>query len=110
MTSPARFALELAQSGLMYADGDFPGALQMVETALRTGLRTSDDTRGHLTYQWRCDVLTMVDRLDESLQMSTEGVASAQRDRQGWALEHLRDRAWKAAPADGASGRRRRRP
>ena len=82
----ARFALELAQSGLMYADGDFPAALPMVETALRTGLRTSDDTRGHLTYQWRCDVLTMVDRLDESLQMSTEGVASAQRDRQGWAL------------------------
>jgi DNA-binding CsgD family transcriptional regulator len=58
----------------------------MVETALRTGLRTSDDTRGHLTYQWRCDVLTMVDRLDESFQMSTEGVASAQRDRQGWAV------------------------
>jgi DNA-binding CsgD family transcriptional regulator len=28
----------------------------------------------------------MVDRLAESLQMSTEGVASAQRDRQGWAL------------------------
>ena len=44
----ARFALELAQSGLMYADGDFPAALEMVETALRTGLRTSDDTRGHL--------------------------------------------------------------
>jgi hypothetical protein len=58
----------------------------MVERALRTGLRTGDDTRHHLTYQWRCDVLTMVDRLDLSLQMSTEGVASAQRDRQGWAL------------------------
>ena len=82
----ARFALELAESGLMYADGEFPGALEMVETALRTGVRTSDDTRGHLTYQWRCDVLTMVDRLDESLQLSTEGVASAQRDRQGWAI------------------------
>jgi len=81
-----RFALELAQSGLMYADGNFPEALQMVETALRSGLRTSDDTRGHLTYQWRCDLLTMVDRLDESLQISTEGIASAQRDRQGWAL------------------------
>ncbi len=63
----ARFALELAQSGLMYAEGDFSAALPMVETALRTGLRTSDDTRGHLTYQWRCDVLTMADRLDESL-------------------------------------------
>jgi DNA-binding CsgD family transcriptional regulator len=82
----ARFALELAQSGLVYADGDFLDALPMVETALRTGLRTSDDTRGHLTYQWRCDVLTVVDRLDESLAMSREGVASAQRDRQGWAL------------------------
>ena len=82
----ARFALELAESGLMYADGEFPAALEMVETALRTGVRTGDDTRGHLTYQWRCDVLTMVDRLDESLQLSTEGVASAQRDRQGWAI------------------------
>ena len=82
----AQFALELAESGLMYADGEFPRALEMVETALRSGLRTSDDTRGHLTYQWRCDVLTMVDRLDVSLQMSTEAVAAAQRDRQGWAL------------------------
>jgi DNA-binding CsgD family transcriptional regulator len=82
----ARFALELAESGLLYADGEFPRALEMVERALRSGVRTSDDTRGHLTYQWRCDVLTMVDRLDVSLQMSTEGVASAQRDRQGWAL------------------------
>ena len=82
----ARFALELAQSGLMYFEGDFSAALPMVETALRTGLRTSDDTRGHLTYQWRCDVLTMADRLDESLEMSTAGVASAQRDRQGWAV------------------------
>jgi DNA-binding CsgD family transcriptional regulator len=58
----------------------------MVEMALRSGLRTGDATRFHLAYQWRCDLLTMVDRLDESLQISTEGVASAQRDRQGWAL------------------------
>ena len=82
----ARFALELAESGLIYADGDFSRALKSVEAALRTGAGTSDDTRAHLTYQWRCDVLTMIDRFDESLQMSTEAVASAQRDRQGWAL------------------------
>jgi DNA-binding CsgD family transcriptional regulator len=82
----ARFALELAESGLIYADGDFSSALDMVEAALRTGTGTSDDTRAHLTYQWRCDVLTMLDRLDESLQLSTEAVSSAQRDRQGWAL------------------------
>ncbi len=105
-----RFALELAESGLKYVDGDFLGALEMVERALRTGLRTSDDTRGHLSYQWRCDVLTMVDRLDESLQMSTEAVASAQRDRQGWALSNYRDRARQAAVAGGPTDRRRCRP
>ncbi len=82
----ARFALELAESGLMYSDGEFLGAIEMVEKALRSGVHTSDDTRRHLTYQWRCDVLTMVDQLDVSFQMSTEAVASAQRDRQGWAL------------------------
>jgi DNA-binding CsgD family transcriptional regulator len=82
----ARFALELAESGLIYADGQFSPALEMVETALRRGLDTTDDTREHLAYQWRCDILTIVDRLDDSLQMSTEAVASAQRDRQGWAL------------------------
>ncbi len=81
-----RFVLELAESGLMYADGHFATALEGVEAALRTGLVASDDTRAHLAYQWRCDVLTMVDRLDESLQMSTDAVAAAQRDRQGWAL------------------------
>jgi DNA-binding CsgD family transcriptional regulator len=82
----ARFALELAESGLLYAGGRFSAGLDMVERALRSGLDAGDDTRFHLTYQWRCDTLTAVDRLDESLQMSTEGVASAQRDRQGWAL------------------------
>ncbi len=85
----ARFALELAESGLLYADGKFASALDMVERALRSGLDTTDDTRRHLTYQWRCDMLTIVDRLDESLRMSTEAVTSAQLDRQGWALNNF---------------------
>jgi DNA-binding CsgD family transcriptional regulator len=81
-----QFVLELAESGLRYADGRFAQALELVEAALRTGLGTRDDTRLHLARQWHCDVLTVLDRLDESLQMSTENVAAAQRDRQGWAL------------------------
>ena len=40
-----RFVLELAESGLMYADGHFATALEGVEAALRTGLVASDDTR-----------------------------------------------------------------
>jgi DNA-binding CsgD family transcriptional regulator len=81
-----QFVLELAESGLAYADGRFAQALELVEAALRTGLNTSDDTRQHLTRQWRCEMLTVLDRLDESLQLSTENVAAAQRDQQGWAL------------------------
>ncbi len=81
-----QFVLELAESALAYADGRFGQALELLEAALRTGLNASDDTRGHLAHQWRCDVLTMLDRLDEALQMSIENVAKAQRDRQGWAL------------------------
>ena len=81
-----QFVLELAESGLAYADGRFGQALELVEASLRTSLNASDDTRGHIAHQWRCDVLTMLDRLDEALQMSIANVAAAQRDRQGWAL------------------------
>ena len=81
-----RFVLELAESGLMYADGRFGPALDLVEAALRSSLAVADDTRGHLARQWRCDVLTALARFDESFQMATENVAAAQRDRQGWAL------------------------
>jgi DNA-binding CsgD family transcriptional regulator len=81
-----QFVLELAQSGLTYADGRFDRALELVESALRTGLNVSDETRYQLTLQWRCDVLMMLDRLDESLQMYTENIISAQHHRQGWAL------------------------
>jgi DNA-binding CsgD family transcriptional regulator len=83
---PGQFVLELAEAGLTYADGRFGPALELVEAALRTGLDAADDTREHLTRQWHCEVLTVLDRLDESLRMSTENVAAAQRDRQGWAL------------------------
>jgi DNA-binding CsgD family transcriptional regulator len=81
-----RFVLELAESGVAYADGRFGPALELVEACLRTGLATSDDTRLHLARQWHCEILTAVDRLEESLQRSTENVTAAQRDRQGWAL------------------------
>ena len=80
------FVLELAESGLMYADGRFGPALDLVEAALRSSLGVGDDTRAHLTRQWRCDVLAALDRLDESFQLATDNVSAAQRDRQGWAL------------------------
>ena len=65
--------MEFAESGLMYADGEFPLALDMVDPADARGFAPATTPRPTFTYQWRCDVLTMVDRLDVSLQMWTGG-------------------------------------
>jgi DNA-binding CsgD family transcriptional regulator len=81
-----RFVLELAESGLAYAYGEFDRALELVEAALRTSVDATDGTRAHLARVWRCEVLNLVDRFDESLQCGTDNVAAAQRDRQAWAL------------------------
>jgi DNA-binding CsgD family transcriptional regulator len=81
-----QFVLELAETGLAYSDGCFGPALEQAEAALRTSLDVSDDSGRHLARQWRFDVLVALDRLDESLQMSTESASTARRDRQRWAL------------------------
>ena len=92
------FVLDLAESGLSYADGHFGEALERVEMAMRNGEVCAQDTglspqhwrimqgRRFLTTQWRCDVLTMADRFDEALQISLQSIATAQRERQDWAL------------------------
>jgi len=81
-----RFILELAESGLEYAEGRFAHALEMAEAGLRTSADAGDETRAHLTRQWRCEALTALDRLEEALELSRENVTAAQRHRQGWAL------------------------
>ena len=58
----------------------------MAEAGLRTSVDTGDETRAHLTRQWRCEALTLLDRFEEALELSGENVAAAQRHRQGWAL------------------------
>ena len=94
----SQFVLELAESGLNYADGRFAQALELVERARRSGRVAADEVglspqywrigqaRRQLTTQWLCDVLTVVDRLGESIQISTESIAAAQDERQAWAL------------------------
>jgi len=82
----AESVLLLAESALEYAEGRFGQARDLVEAALRSSPDAGDETWAHLARQWRCDVLTTVDRLDESLLLSGDNVAAAQRHRQGWAL------------------------
>ena len=100
-----QFVLELAESGLAYWDSRFDRALELVDAGLRSSLMAGDDTRAHLTRQWRCDVLTVLDRFEEAIQLATDNVAAAQRNRQGWALQTLRNRPRPPVASDGKARR-----
>ena len=84
--SPPGSSSSLLRPGSITPKGASRTSSTMAEAGLRSSANTNDETRANLTRQWRCDVLTMVDCLDESLELSSAQVASAQRHRQGWAL------------------------
>jgi DNA-binding CsgD family transcriptional regulator len=79
-----RFAFELAHAGLDYQLFRFDSAWRRVEVAARVG--TSEDVRERLSRYFKCWPLVAVDRFDDALAIVDEGIASAQRDRQNWAL------------------------
>ncbi len=54
---------------------------------MRDGFGPGEATRERVAYQWRCELLAVLDRLDESVQLIADGIGSSQRDRQGWALD-----------------------
>ena len=83
----SRSILQLAEGALLYVDGHFDQALRTHEAVMRRGFGTGEATRERVAYQWRCELLAVLDRLDESVQLIAEGIASAQHDRQGWALD-----------------------
>jgi tetratricopeptide (TPR) repeat protein len=82
----AAFILNLAEGGLEVVAGRFSRALEVTEAAARSGSARHDDARERLTQAWRCEVLMLLDRVEESLALTADGIAAAQRDLQGWAL------------------------
>jgi DNA-binding CsgD family transcriptional regulator len=80
------FALALADTVIAYADGRYGDALEMTEQAARAGIGTTDWAREHLAQEWRCETRTVLDQVDDSLRLAADGVAGAQRDRNGWAI------------------------
>ena len=82
----AAFAFALAESVTAYIDGRFDQALAVTEQAASAGISTTDWARDRLAREWRCEMRTVVDRVDESLRLAADGVAEAQRDRNGWAI------------------------
>jgi DNA-binding CsgD family transcriptional regulator len=81
----ASFTLRLAESALEYADSRFGPARELVTAAYREGIFAGDDQRLRLAHMWHGEVLSALDRDDEAFAIASDGLAAAQRDRQGWA-------------------------
>ena len=80
------FALALAETVTAYVDGRYEDALELTEQAARAGIATTDWARERLAREWRCETRTVLDHLDDSLRLAADGIAAAQRDRNGWAI------------------------
>src|SRR3989475_1025905 len=83
----ATFTLRLAASALEYIDDRFGRSHELITAAYRDGIFAGDDQRLRLAHMWHGELLSVTDRDDEALAIAGDGLAAAQRDRQGWAYQ-----------------------
>ena len=81
--------LQHIDSLLLCHEGHFARALEAHEAALREGFGPGEGTRQRVANLWWSDLLGQVDRLEESVELAIDGIASAHRDRQAWALDYF---------------------
>jgi DNA-binding CsgD family transcriptional regulator len=85
----ARSILRLAEGALRYVGGHFEDALAAHEQGMRDGFGPSEETREWVARQWRSELLAVLDRFEESLEVISTGIADANRERQSFALDFL---------------------
>jgi DNA-binding CsgD family transcriptional regulator len=83
----ATFTLGVAESALEYADDRFGPSHELITAAYRDGIFAGDDQRLRLAHMWHGELLSVGDRSEEALAIAADGLAAAQRDRQGWAYD-----------------------
>jgi DNA-binding CsgD family transcriptional regulator len=83
----ASFTLRVAESSLEYIDDRFGRALELITSAYRDRIFAGDDQRLRLAHVHHGEMLSAVDRYEEALAIAADGLAAAQRDRQGWAYQ-----------------------
>src|SRR3989454_2659960 len=83
----AMFTLRVAESALEYTDDRFGPSHELITSAYRDGIFAGDDQRLRLAHMWHGELLSVTDRDDEALAIAGDGLAAAQRDRQGWAYQ-----------------------
>lgn len=85
----AAFSLLLAEAALEYVDGNFLRSVELTQQAARSPAASQDPTRERLSQEMRSEALMVAERFGESLGVTDEGIADAERGRQGWALHLL---------------------
>ena len=81
----ATFTLAVSEALLDYTRGSFGPALESIEAvSRRPGL--NEPVRELLASRLRTELLAGLDRYDEALRLSTNGLVAGQRDHQGWAV------------------------
>jgi len=83
----ASFTLRVAESALEYTDDRFDASLESITSAYREGIFAGDNQRLRLAHMWHGELLSVTDRDEEALAIAADGLAAAQRDRQGWAYQ-----------------------
>jgi DNA-binding CsgD family transcriptional regulator len=83
----ATFTVRVAESALEYTDDQFGPANELITQAYRDGIFAGDDQRLRLAHMWHGELLSVADKHDEALALAADGLAAAQRDRQGWAYQ-----------------------
>src|SRR4029450_6164446 len=79
----ASFTLGVAESALEYTDDRFDRSRELITSAYRDGIFAGDDQRLRLAHMWHGELLSIADHYEEALAIAADGLAAAQRDRQG---------------------------
>ena len=82
----AQYFFQVGRSAMEYQLGRFELALRLLGGVDPERLAGFDDPRERLTHSYRSWLLSALDRVDEAIAVANDGLASAQRDRQNWAV------------------------
>ncbi len=82
----AQYFYRIGRSAMDYQLSRFEPALLLLDGLDTDMLARFDDPRERLTHSYRSWILSALDRVDEALASAEDGLASAQHDRQHWAI------------------------
>jgi DNA-binding CsgD family transcriptional regulator len=82
----AQYFCQIGRSAMEYQLGRFELSLRLLDDVDPEQLASFDDPRERLTHSYRSWLLSALDRVDEAMAVAEDGLASAQRDLQHWAV------------------------